>query len=38
MNLGILYKMNDEMTLQGWSDSDYARDSDDRKKHYKVCV
>lgn len=31
MNLRVLYKMNDEMVLQGWSDSDYAGDNDERK-------
>ncbi|XP_050878846.1 uncharacterized protein LOC127082662 [Lathyrus oleraceus] len=31
MNPSVLYKMNDEMILQGWSDSDYAGDNDDRK-------
>lgn len=24
VNLGVLYKMNDELVLQGWSDSDYV--------------
>lgn len=31
VNLGILYKMNDELVLQGWSGSDYVGDCDDRK-------
>lgn len=31
MNLGVLYNMNDEEVLQGWSDFDYPRDNDDRK-------
>lgn len=31
INLGILYKMDDELVFQGWSDSDYAGDNDDRK-------
>ncbi|XP_050919538.1 uncharacterized mitochondrial protein AtMg00810-like [Lathyrus oleraceus] len=31
VNLGVLYKMNDEMKLQGWSGSGYVGVSDDRK-------
>ncbi|GAU13002.1 hypothetical protein TSUD_173010 [Trifolium subterraneum] len=31
LDLGILYRRNEEMKLQGWSDSDYAGDLDDRK-------
>ncbi|CAJ2658399.1 unnamed protein product [Trifolium pratense] len=31
LNLGILYKRGDDLKLQGWSDSDYAGDFDDRK-------
>lgn len=30
-NLGILYKMNDELVFQGWLDSDYVGDNEDRK-------
>lgn len=29
-HLGILYKMIDSMMLQGWTDSDYTGDNDDR--------
>ncbi|GAU13723.1 hypothetical protein TSUD_348270 [Trifolium subterraneum] len=31
LDFGILYKTNCELTLEGWSDSDYAGDLDDRK-------
>ncbi|MCI19204.1 copia-type polyprotein, partial [Trifolium medium] len=31
MNLGILYKRGESEVLQGWTDSDYAGDLDDRK-------
>ncbi|XP_050909466.1 secreted RxLR effector protein 161-like [Lathyrus oleraceus] len=31
VNLGVLYKRNDKLMLQGWSDSDNAEDCDDRK-------
>jgi hypothetical protein len=31
MNLGILYKRDLNRSLQGWTDSDYAGDLDDRK-------
>ncbi|GAU39416.1 hypothetical protein TSUD_323640 [Trifolium subterraneum] len=31
LDFGILYKRNCELTLEGWSDSDYAGDLDDRK-------
>jgi hypothetical protein len=31
MNLGILYKRDLNQSLQGWTDSDYAGDLDDRK-------
>ncbi|XP_058746365.1 uncharacterized mitochondrial protein AtMg00810-like [Vicia villosa] len=31
VNLGILYKINEEAMLQGWLDSGYARDNDDKK-------
>lgn len=30
-NLGIMYKMNDEAIMHGWSDSDFAGDNDDIK-------
>ncbi|CAJ2641499.1 unnamed protein product [Trifolium pratense] len=31
MSLGILYKRGSELQLQGWTDSDYAGDIDDRR-------
>ncbi|GAU44223.1 hypothetical protein TSUD_399870 [Trifolium subterraneum] len=31
LDFGILYKRNCELRLEGWSDSDYAGDVDDRK-------
>jgi hypothetical protein len=31
IDLGILYRRNNDLTLKGWSDSNYARDLDDRK-------
>ncbi|MCI56169.1 copia-type polyprotein [Trifolium medium] len=31
MSLGILYKRGIDSQLQGWTDSDYAGDIDDRK-------
>jgi hypothetical protein len=35
MSLRILYKkLNASVELQGWSDSDYAGDLDDRKSTY----
>lgn len=27
-----MYKMNDELVLQGWSDSDYVGDNHDKKR------
>lgn len=31
LSLGILYKKGGELTLKGWTDSDYAGDTEDRK-------
>ncbi|KAM2949577.1 hypothetical protein FF1_036456 [Malus domestica] len=38
INFGLLYLSSDNYKLVGYNDSDWAGDSDNRKKHYWICV